>query len=103
MKTRNAFIISLCATVLAYVSPIFLSYANDRGLIGDRFFLNLFSGLFYSLISLFIASFISGLLGIFTKKKSVSIWLFLGIFIAGIACSIVYFHWWSHPHFFPPY
>jgi len=86
MKTRTAFKISLYA-ILAYFAEFILYQVIDfrpwDRLVNE--YPLIFHGLNCIIISLIIASVISGLLGFFAKKKSVSIWVFLGIFIAGIA------------------
>jgi len=91
MKNRTAFIISSYA-VLAYLAVIILYVVIDISPIdpGGEIYFFIFYGLISFIFSLFIAFFSSGLLGVFGKKESVSICIFGGIFITGIACSIYF-------------
>ena len=102
MKTRIALIIMLYA-ILTYFAGFFLYKAINSLTInpdGDVYSLISF-GLMYLGASLFIASLISGLLGLFKRGKGVSLWVFLGIFIAGIAFSSYYMYsQWQSFHSF---
>jgi hypothetical protein len=91
MTNRTAFIISSYA-VLAYLAVTILYVVFNISTIdsGEEIYFFIFYGLISFIISLFIAFFSSGLLGVFGKKESVSIWILGGIFITGIACSIYF-------------
>ena len=102
MKTRTSLIIMLYA-ILTYFAGFFL-YKTINNLTvnpdGDVYSFISFS-LMYLGASLFSASAISLLLGGFTRGKGVSLWVFLGIFIAEIAfiSYYMYFQWQSFHSF----
>ena len=86
MKARTALIIMLYAILTHFAGFFLYKVINNPtfDLNGVEFRL-ISLGLMYLGVSLFSASVISLLLGGFTRKTGVSIWVFLGIFIAGIA------------------
>jgi hypothetical protein len=102
MNTRTAFKIMLCA-ILAYFAEFYLFKITNIQFFdpGDDVHFIIFYGLVFFTISLILASALSGVLGFFSMKKYVSIWVFLGIFFAGVACSIYYLYvLWQSYHFY---
>jgi hypothetical protein len=94
MKNRIALVISLFAVLALIAEYIYIYFLFDTTH-GNLFDPHIVVGLilvisFFITVSCIIASAISGIIGIIKKKKSVSIWVFLGIFISGAVCSFFF-------------